>query len=208
MAKHFYYIPLQNALQFVRSYKTLLNRLSKYPKECTYYAYLGKSYYNLQIEKFFHFFKIDKNIDSALKNMEYFNSINFINNMHQVLNFSQFDIAEKKEEKKSFFYAFCYLYAKNEADSFELFIQKTLLHYYTGFNTETNIQIDHQDICYTLAKSRKINIKESFGEEEKEAFFKLYLDGVIAIEERGKRIKTLRKKAYKRLLYKLLEMKI
>ncbi len=97
--------------------------------------------------------------------------------------------------------------AKTDPNGFENFAQKTLLHYHTGFNTESNIQIDHQDICHTLAKTKKITLKESFGEEgEKAAYFKIFIDGIIAIEERGKRIKTLCKKAYKRLLYTLLEM--
>ncbi len=205
MAKHFYHIPLQNALQFVKQHKTWLNRVAQHPKERTYYALLGKSYYNLQIEEFIHFFKIDKNIDATLKSVEYFHSIGFIGTMHKVLNFSQFQVDKDKEMKKSFFYAFCYRYAKEEAEGFELFIQKTLLYYHTSFNTESNISINHQDICHTLAKSRHITIKESFGEEGKGVFFKLFLDGAITIEEKGKRIKTLRKKAYKRLLYVILE---
>ncbi len=168
---------------------------------------LGKSYFNLQIEAFLHFFKIDKNIDATLRSVAYFHSTRFIDAMHTILNFAQFGLKEDKGEKKSFFYAFCYHYAKTDPDGFENFAQKTLLHYHTGFNTESNIQIDHQDIYHTLAKTRKITLKESFGEEgEKAAYFKIFIDGTIAIEERGKRIKTLRKKAYKRLLYTLLEM--
>ena len=207
MAKHFYHIPLQNALRFIKSHKTELNRVAQKSKERTYYALLGKSYYTLHIEEFLHFFKIDKNIDVALKSIEYFHSTIFIETMHKVLNFSQFDVGEAKEIKKNFFYAFCYHYAKQEPEAFAHFMQKTLLHYHTSFNTESNIQIDYQDMCIAVAKSKKLSIKESFGEEEekKEAFFKLFLDGIITIEERGKRIKTLRKKAYKRLFFVILE---
>jgi len=206
MAKHFYHIPLQNALNFIKSHKTQLNRVVKYPKERTYYTLLGKSYYNLQMEEFLHFFKIDKSIDNTLKILEYFHSIHFIETMHKILNFSQFSITKEKETKRAFFYAFCYIYAKEKPESFAHFMQKTLLHYNTSLNTDSNIQIDYQDICHTLAKNRKVTIKEAFGEEEKETFFKLFLDGIIIIEERGKRIKTLRKKAYRRLLYVMLKM--
>jgi hypothetical protein len=61
-------------------------------------------------------------------------------------------------------------------------------------------------MSHVLAKSKKVTLKESFGEENGSAFFKLFVDGKICIGERGKRIKTLRKKAYKRLLHVLTEM--
>jgi len=56
-----------------------------------------------------------------------------------------------------------------------------------------------------LAKNRKRTIKESFGEEGESSFFKLFLDGNLEVDERGKRIKTLRKKAYRKLFYLLLD---
>jgi len=206
MAKHFYHIPLRKALNFIKEYKSKINSLYQDKKKLIYYKELGKSYYNLQIESFLHFFKIDKNLDYTLKSMEYFHSTLFIDEMYKILNFSQFDIKDEKVEKKAFFYAFCYLFSKKEQFNFELFIQKTFLHYHTSFNTNSNIQIDHQDMCHSLAKTKKVKIKESFGEDNENAFFKLLLNEKIIIQERGKRIKTLRKKAYKRLFYYLIEL--
>jgi hypothetical protein len=92
------------------------------------------------------------------------------------------------------------------SEAFALFIQKTFLHYHTAFNAESNIHIDHQEMSHALAKSKKVTLKESFGEEDGGSFFKIYIDDKIQVEERGKRIKTLRKKAYKRLFYALVEM--
>jgi hypothetical protein len=97
------------------------------------------------------------------------------------------------------------VYAKHDAQNFALFMHKTFLHYHTAFNAESNIHIDHKEMSHTLAKSKKLTIKESFGEEGEESFFKLLLDDVLVVEEKGKRIKTLRKKAYKKLFYLLLE---
>ena len=50
-----------------------------------------------------------------------------------------------------------------------------------------------------MAKQRNLNIKESFGEDIDGSYFKILLDDVVLIEEKGKLIKTLRKKAYKKL---------
>jgi hypothetical protein len=126
--------------------------------------------------------------------------------LHKILNLSQFELSQHQVETKAFFYAFCYHYAKNDAEAFALFMQKTFLHYHTAFNAVSNIHIDHQEMSHALAKSKKVTLKESFGEEEGCSFFKIYIDDKIQVEERGKRINTLRKKAYKRLFYDLVEM--
>jgi len=207
MAKHFYHVPLQHILTFIKTDKSTLNTLVKEKKTLEYYKQLGRSYYILEIENFITFFKIDKELDYALKTLEYFHSSVFMAELYKVLNFSQFELEAHKVESKEFFYALCYLYAKYDAKNFALFIHKTFLHYHTAFNTESNIQIDHKEMSHTLAKSKKVSIKESFGEEGKESFFKLFLDDTLAIEEKGKRIKRLRKKSYKRLFYLLIERK-
>jgi hypothetical protein len=68
------------------------------------------------------------------------------------------------------------------------------------------VYIDHKKLSHALAKNRKKTIKESFGEvNDGSAYFKLYFDGTLIADERGKRIKTLRKKAYKRLFFQLIE---
>jgi len=206
MAKHFYQIPLQKTLTFIKAHKSTLTSLTMDKKRLEYHKQLGKSYYTLEIETFITFFKIDKELDYALKTMEYFNSTLFMTELHKILNLSQFELIQHKVETKAFFYAFCYHYAKNDAEAFALFMQKTFLHYHTAFNAESNIHIDHQEMSHTLAKSKKVTLKESFGEEEGDSFFKIYIDDKIQVEERGKRIKTLRKKAYRRLFYALVEM--
>ncbi len=60
-------------------------------------------------------------------------------------------------------------------------------------------------MSHSLLKSQKKEIRDSFGEEKEISFFKIFIDNQITIEERGKRIKTLRKKAYKRLFFTLIE---
>ena len=60
-------------------------------------------------------------------------------------------------------------------------------------------------MSHTLAKSKNISIRESFGEDSGGGFFKIFLDDSLIIQERGKRIKTLRKRAYKSLFDTLIE---
>jgi len=206
MAKHFYHIPLQKSLAFIKTHKSELTALCTDTKRLAYYKQLGKSHYTLQIEAFITFFKIDKEMDYALKTMEYFHSTPFIDEMHTILNFSQFPLQANRIETKDLFYAFCYLYARDDAETFEHFMQKSYLHYHTAFHADSNIHIDHQEMCHTLAKSKKVTLKESFGEEGEKAYFKLFVSGKFTVEERGKRIKTLRKKAYKRLFYHLIDL--
>ena len=201
MAHHFYHIPLQKTLHFIKTQKSILHKFSSDSKMLLYYQQLGKAYYTLEIESFIDFFKIDKSLDYALKTIEYFNSSIFIEDMAKKLNFSSFDT----KDTKALFYIWCYVYNTKEPEAFEDFIQKTFLHYHTAFNQSSNISINHQEICHSLAKSRKQLIKESFGESGEESFFKLFLNDVLQVEEKGKRIKTLRKKAYKKLFYILLD---
>ncbi len=205
MAKHFYHIPLQNTLAFIKEHRSTLNILIKDPKALAYHTQLGKSHYILEIESFITFFKIDKETDYALKTLEYFNSTPFMSELHQILNLTQFNLDSQRIETKTFVYALCYLYMRRDAEGFGAFMQKTFLHYHTAFHAQSDIRIDHQEICHALAKSRNTRIKESFGEEGEGSFFKILLDGKVVIDEKGKRIKTLRKKAYKKLLHQIID---
>ena len=69
------------------------------------------------------------------------------------------------------------------------------MHYHTSQTPST--KTDPQTLATELAKSNKISLKESFGEEEGEAYFRIVVDGVVVVEKRGKSIKRLKKEAYK-----------
>jgi predicted nucleotidyltransferase len=66
-------------------------------------------------------------------------------------------------------------------------------------NENSDINIDHKEIVVYLAKQKGIKLKESFGEDEKGAYFSLKV-GDESITLRGKSIKSLRKKVYKKAL--------
>ena len=206
MAKHILHIPIKKAQLFIKNQKREFNSILKEKKYIEYYKILGKGYYTIEIEKFIKFFKIDKDITYALKNIEYFNSKFFIKEIAKILNFSQFKLLENRVEERDFFYIFCHIYAKYDFEEFELFLRKSFLHYHSLLNKSSNIRLDYRDIAIALAKNKNIQLKESFGEtKEGNSFFKIFLNSEIVVNKRGKSIKTLRKIAYREVIDILLD---
>jgi len=199
MAKHYYDIPLKKTLEFINSFKSDINEIVKDKKLRYKNSIFGKSYYILEIEKFINFFKIDKDLDNSLKVIEYLNSFVFFEEIFKALSLDRFK-EFNKSEKKEFLYAFCFVLYKKDRGLFEHFWQKSFLHYYSTLNKSSNITINYKDICFALAKNRNLELKESFGEKEKEAFFKIFVDGKEMVSLKGKSIKVLRKRAYRELL--------
>jgi len=204
MAKKIYSIPLQKVRLFIKTYKSELKKPLSDAKKFEFFKLLGKSYYTLEIERFINFFKIDKEIKNALKTIEYFNSKIFIDEVAVLLNFSQFDLEEKGVNKKDFFYTFSYLLYKKDIELFKHLFEKLFIHFHTSLQNNSDIRIDFKDMAIFMAKNQKIEFKESFGKESKEAYFKILINNKTAVEERGKLIKTLRKKAYKRFFFYLI----
>jgi hypothetical protein len=207
MAKHFYNIPLNKALLFIKENKSILNRCIKNTKEMEYFSILGKSYYQIKIEEFINFFKINKDIDYALKTLSFFNSILFLKEISKKLNFEQFKLEENSIDVKKFFYCFSFFYIKEEREFSKKFFKQMFLYYHSSFNKNTKINIDYQKMALNIAKSKKVDIKNSFGEKnENESYFTIMINNQNFITLYGKKIKTLRKKAYKRLFYYLIDI--
>ncbi len=204
MAKKLYAVPLKNVLELVKEHKSLFRRLDRDKKLLEYYKLLGKSYYLLEIEKFIKFYKIDKDTTYAIKTIESFNSKLFLEELSLRLNFSQFEL-ESEVLLKDFFYGYLYLLHDLNKELFEDFLAKLFIHYHLAFKQNSNININFKEMALALAKSRKVILKESFGEIEKgKVFFKIIEDGEIVVNKEGKSIKTLRKQAYREYFYFLL----
>jgi len=201
MAKKIYHIPLQKSLFFIQNNKTELRAILSDTNKLEYRKLFGKSYYLLSIEEFIEFFKIDKALKTALELTQYFNSIKFFDEIFILLNFAQFSMEEAK--RKDFIYAFFYLLQKEDKALFEQLLSQLFLHFHTSHNTHSNINIDYKELTKALTKSKEL--KESFGEDEESAFFKVLLDGELIAEQRGAKIKTLRKKAYKKAFFAMLD---
>jgi hypothetical protein len=75
----------------------------------------------------------------------------------------------------------------------------TFIHYSSFIAKNSDIELNHESIVRFLAKQRDIKLKESFGEDKEEAYFCLKIDDK-SITFKGKSIKSLRKKVYKKAL--------
>jgi len=188
MAKKIYNIPLQKVKEFKKNARGV---------QTEFYTTFGKLHYSLEIEKFIYSLQLQKDETNAIKLTKEFLSKKFITQIAVLLEFSQ------KEEE--FFYAFCYELYLKKRELFELFLQKLFIHFHSSYTKVSKIHIDHINISKELAKLKKIKLKDSFGEKDKQSFFKIYVDDKLVIELYGNSIKTLRKKAYKKLTYILLE---
>lgn len=208
MAKKIYAIPLKKVLETINKNKTLFRKLLNDRHLLEYYKLLGKSYYILEIEKFIKMFKLDKNTAYALKILEMFNSKIFITEIILRLNFSQFKLEDYNILEKEFFYGFLYILKDLDKKVFELFLEKFFIHYYTTVHISSNIKINFKEISVSIAKSRGLEIRESFKEiSVNKVYFKIIQNGKVVVYKEGKSIKTLRKKAFKEYFYYLLNEK-
>lgn len=161
----------------------------KNSKKLEYGKRFGKAYYVLEIERFICFLKIDKNLDYALKLITYFESEVFIKELLTLMALEDFC-----EAKREHFYLFLHYLEEYDSKLFSSFLQQSFMHYHTT-QTPTS-KTDAQTLATTLAKDKKINFSESFGEENGEAYFKIVVDDEVVVERKGKSIKKLRKLVY------------
>lgn len=200
MAKHIYHIPLKDIKNLILINSSKINEVLNNKQVFEYRKSFGKSYYMLEIEKFIEFFKINKDYEYALKTIKYFTSENFMKEIYKLLNLDDLNIAINLRD---YFYCLIFILKKEDIELFHKFFHKVFLHFHSSLNNSSKINIDFIDLAKTLAKNRKIKLKESFGEDENESYFKIYCDDILKIDFRGKSIKSLRKKAYKRLCLNL-----
>jgi len=152
----------------------------------------------MMIDEFLQEFKVQKDIGIALKMLEQFNSKEFFKELFLLLNFEQF----AKELDKEFFYSFIFFLSQKDDELKREFFYKVFIHF--GLVSDSsNIYINYKDIVQFLAKSKNKILKESFKEDEKEAYFTIMIDDK-SYSFKGKSIKTLRKKAYKKVFEDIL----
>jgi len=175
-------------------------------------AIFGKNHYELSILEFFKSHNILKDSSCTMKLLEYFKTSDFI---IQTLQYSGLYalLNDKKNLKDNdmlvrYFYACCYLlYEKFKNDSINrALFELNFIHHAAQVQAQSGIEKNPEAMVKHLLKP-KIP-KESFGEGEDGAFFRLILDSATVVERRGKSIKTLRKKSYDTLLKLILDDKI
>ncbi len=206
MPKHIYHLPLLKIQILIENNTSLINEVFRNNNIFEYKKIFGKIYFTVQIKKFIEFFKINKDISYALQTINYFQSEIFLEYIYRLLNFENL-MLHNKITKRDFFYTLLVSLEKQNQALMNQFLHQVFLHYFATLNKDNSYNIDFIDLSQSIAKNKKIPIKESFGKVESFSFFKLYLNGVLQIELKGKSIRILRKKAYKSLLFVLLSIK-
>jgi hypothetical protein len=196
-----YNIPLNDMRLFIKENKSSLNEILRDRTLFEYRKIFGKSYYDLEIERFIEFFKIDKDKKYAVQIIKYFTSEKFLENVYKLLNFEQFDL--KAIKSRDFLYTLVFYISKQDKNLLEKFFHKLFLHFYTSTNQTTNIHVDYIELSSFIAKNRGLVLKESFGEDAGSSYFQIFGDGKLLAQVEGKSLKTLRKKAYKKLFLEL-----
>jgi len=204
MARRLYHLPLQKVLRFVKDNKSDLNKLIKDKKYKEYAKVFGKTYYLNELRNFFNKYKIEKDINKALQYLNYFLSKDFFAEIKK-LSFGGKDDPVEQTVRDNFFCIIFLLYEKDD-ELAEMFLSSLFTHYFFSFNKSSNIELNYKDIVTFIAKQKKWDIKESFGEKENRAYFVLMIAN-YKVEFEGRSIKTLRKKCYKKMMSLIVEQK-
>lgn len=214
MSKKLYAIGFEKVKTFAQEHKSHFRATLNDTSSTHVMAVFGKSHYELAILDFFKSHSILKNPSYAMRLLEYFKSSDFIiqtlqhSGLYTLLTLSEKKGANVNDLLVRYFYACCHLLHekfKNDEINRALFYLN-FIHHAAQVQAKSGIEKNPEAMAKHLLKP-KIP-KESFGESEEGAFFKLILDSVSVVEQKGKSIKTLRKKSYAILLKMILDGKI
>lgn len=206
MARKLYSIHYEKVAHFVKINKAEIKaHLTSASFE--YAKLFGNTLYEMRIKKFLEQFKIEKDKSYALEVISYFKSVIHIEKMLAHIGLSVF----MEKNPKELFYVFVYILEQSkDEDIKDIFFYQSFLFYVFSLNKSSNIIIDHKKMSLSLMKTScpNITIKESFGENDNQAYFILTLSNGDTFKEVGTSIKTLRKKVYKKFFFNLLDRKI
>ena len=216
MAKKLYSVALRFVQIFIRNNKVEIANIIKNRQKYEYAKVLGRSHYEIYIQRFIEEFKIDKDIDYALKVLNHYKSYKFIYKLYQLLNLDRFeeekdDENAKKDHRKSIFFTFVYYLNSMHDHTKEDLENRLFKHYFLhmlALDKSNNIELNFKNLSFSLIKGIEITINESFSVVDEKAVFKLLLNKNVHIELSGNSIKTLRKRAYKQLFYDLIDNKV
>jgi hypothetical protein len=188
---------------------------------------LGRAYYEIAIFEFVKQYKIDQDVAYTVQVLNLFKRYDFVKMMYDYLHLNRFEDSnyiKKADENltklyhQNIFYTFVYWLFDDSKDTQTPKVKDKLfnhyfLHYLSTFNSQSSINLNYKDMSLAYIKGKDITIKESYKSDEtsKIVDFKLLVEAKnqeiknYIINIRGKSIKTLRKKAYKKLFMKLIE---
>ncbi|CAA6803786.1 MAG: Unknown protein [uncultured Sulfurovum sp.] len=177
----------------MHEHKSTITTLLGNPQKKEYTKRFAKAQYLVQIEQFLKTFRIDKELAHALKLLSYFESEAFYKVLFGLLKLERF---EESKPSEVLMVVLAVLH-RHDDKLYAQFLEHTFIHYHTEQTAKSKIHIDYQGIAKHLAKQQKLDFKESFGEENGQAFFNLYSGDELLVGKNGKSIKTLRKQVYK-----------
>jgi len=193
MAKKLYHLPLQQIKNFEASNKSAICSLVSDNKKLEYYKRIGKSYYILAIQNSILILNIQKDINYALKLLNFFESQKFVEELMELV-----ELKSICKAKREYLYILLYLLKRDKEELFDNFLHQLFMHY--SLSLRDTPKQDAKTIAKELAKLKNITLKESFRDDKAKTYFRLLLDGKVVIEKEGKFIKKLRKEAYRELL--------
>ncbi len=117
MSKHIYHLPLQKIQIFIKEHQESLKSSLNDTYIYEYNKNLGKAYYLLELERFIKIFKIDKNINFALKTIKYFSSEKFFEQIYKLL--------QLKIKNRDLFYCFVYILKNKDKTFLKAFFLKS-----------------------------------------------------------------------------------
>lgn len=217
MAKKLYHIGLDKISKFITKNKKLIKEYIDDERRFELSKLFGRAYFDLAVNSFIKEFKIDKDLNYALYVLNFLKSNLFIKNIYTHLQLSRFETKKILDEnlllnyQKGVFYAFVYFLYENKSIEIEDIKAKLFklyfFHFISTVKNPSNIKIDYKKMALSYIKGKDISIKESFKIDDKDgkAIFKILINQKEIIKLEGKSIKTLRKKAYKKVFFYLLD---
>lgn len=220
MAKKLYSIGIDNIKHFISINKAKISTSIYNNSKLEISKIFGRGYYDIAINDFFIYYKINKDLNYSIKVLNILKSFIFIEELYRMLNLSMLEdkayvlkLSENslKDYQKSIFFTFVYFLYTNTNDKKQDVAVKLFnhyfLHYVSTVNNITQTNINYKNLTQGWLKGKNFTIKESYKIDEitKNANFKILLDGESIVNLNGKSIKTLRKKAYKKAFLYLID---
>lgn len=200
--------------KYINEKEDIIIQTFKNPVKFEYSRTFGKAIYHLKIKHFIEQFRLNKNISYALKTFNLLSSYECINEFIERTKLKNF--IENTKDKNLYknqvlnkFYSFVFILTEDNS-SFskkiqERIFQKYLLHYYLWVRADRGRELNYQNMVKYLLKGKIADVKEQPKQLEDKVIFNLIFNGELITSLEGKSIKTLRKKAYKKLFFYILE---
>jgi hypothetical protein len=219
MAKRLYHIGIDKIKTYILNQKSKIAQNIHDKDRFEISKVFGRTYYEVALHDFCMKYKIDKNIKYQLQVINIFKSSQFITDFYNILSLTIFEEGHHfqmiendtlKDYQKSIFYIFIYFLHTNVNESKKEIADKLLsqyfFHHLSTINKANNIVLNYQNMTRSYIKGKNIVLKESYKiDENVNVNFKIFVNQEVRIDLNGKSVKTLRKKAYKKIFFELID---